>query len=214
MQGLAADHQKDHTPVSRLAMHSSPAKLFRVDSKIGKITSQLRRNIIAQSAFKEALAGCNYLATLPADHDAYAAIWTGVSVTYIRPFLSSEGLGPLDPAKFERFGGQREHELIHLDLKQGRHSIDAHYSPGQAADFFSDPDKRREQKRLRFIRENGAWFVQPPIISWEPAKLAKVANLIEFQLHRLRVEATPFISILEQGKAWPDAIYYLGETFP
>ena len=179
-----------------------------------KAVRQLRRNIIAQSAFREARAGCEFLMTLSKEHDAYAVISTGIGVTYTRPFMSATGLGHLDPKRYGTFPGRPDLQHLHDDLLAGRNSIDAHYSPQEAARLLMDPAQKIEQQRLRMIREDGNWHVQPPLAVWDIDRLPAIVDLIDFQFYRLLEEGRKLLTALEQGKDWPDGLYHLGETFP
>ena len=179
-----------------------------------KIVRQVRRNVIAQSALQEALAGCKHLLQVGPDCEAYLIISAGIGVTYMRPFLEADGIGRLDPKKFEAFPGRPDLQSLHEDLREGRHNIDAHYSPSGAAKLLQCPVQRKEQERLRFIRKGGAWHVQPPTIGWHVKRIPALMELIQFQIERLLDEMQAWLTLLEQGRDWPDGLYHLGEDFP
>src|SRR5213595_3533682 len=75
----------------------------------------LKRLIIAATTFDHVKLLCDHVESLGAETftPLHVPLFAGVSVTYMKPFMRSDGLGPL-PRKFQEFpdavGHQKTHE--------------------------------------------------------------------------------------------------------
>ena len=174
----------------------------------------LRRFILAHTTFQQVIAACEFLIAHDSDENSqfYDPFFAGICVSYMRPFKEAERLGILPP-KYSAFP-DGEHARTHEDLKNGRNSVYAHYSPDEAAGFFKDEQRQREQKRIRFvIHKNGVKFI-PPQVSWAKSRLPAIVSLCKFQIDRLEADIRDQIDRLTEGKKYEDGEYILGETFP
>src|SRR5437867_6935430 len=94
----------------------------------------LNRLIIAQITFQQVIAACEFLISHDSDEHSqfYGTFFSGICVSYMRPFMRADRLGPL-PAGYSEFPNEAGHAGTHEDLKNGRNWAYAHNSPDQAA---------------------------------------------------------------------------------
>ena len=175
----------------------------------------LKRLILAHITFQQVIAACDFLITHESDEYAqfYGTFFTGICVAYMRPFMSSQRLGPLLPT-YTTFPTETDHAKTHENLKNGRNWAYAHNSPDQAAGLLADEKQKEEQKRIRFIfRSDGIMFC-PPEVTWPKARLHAIVCLCEFQIERIKLDVHRRIERLGQGKSYKFGEYIIGETFP
>jgi hypothetical protein len=81
----------------------------------------LRRLVLAHITFQQVTAACDFLISHDSDEQAqfYGIFFSGICVSYIRPFMSAEQIGPL-PSDYSTFPHNPEHAQTHEDLKNGR----------------------------------------------------------------------------------------------
>lgn len=175
----------------------------------------LRRFAIARESMLQTLAAVQYLITsgIPKEDPVYTLLITGVCVAYARPFISSNGLGPL-PNEFSKFT-DTQLSKTHRDLISSRHSVHAHYSPDEAAEFLETEEMRDRQRKVEVhFNKRGDLNIVIPSITWQEARLSRIADLVQFQVDRLLKAGLPIIQDLASGKRWPAGVYVLGESFP
>jgi hypothetical protein len=174
----------------------------------------LKRLIIANSTFDAVADACKFLITSDVDENApYYRIFTaGISVSYMRPFRSSDGLGTLP--QYEKFPSGTEYAKPHEDLKKARDSVFAHYS-AKDAHLLVTPEKQEEVRDIQLdFDENGdpRRFVVKSI-NWSRGRLHAIISLCEFQASRIGDEAVGLIKHLGKGKTYRGT-HVLGKTFP
>jgi hypothetical protein len=113
-----------------------------------KIELRLRRLIIAISNFDAVINACDMLIDGNVDQNAsYYRIFTaGIVVSYMRPFLRADGLGPL-PQEFQEFPDNPDLKELHEDLKHGRHWVFAHHSAEDSPSLVQ-PEKQQGVKDI------------------------------------------------------------------
>src|SRR5436190_9264646 len=175
----------------------------------------LRRLILAHVAFQQVAAACDFLIKHQSDERSqfYGPFFSGICVTYMRPFMSSEGLGPI-PSKYSEFPLNTEYACTHEDLKNGRNWAYAHNSPQQAAGLLANEQEREEQTRIRFeFHEHGLTF-SPPEVTWPKSRLPAIAALCGFQIDRVAPDVDGLLRNLAGSKFYEYGEYIIGETFP
>lgn len=87
----------------------------------------LHRMTLAQTAFRQASRLCEHMEKMKiGTHDELAsAMMAGIVVSYIRPFIRSDGIGPL-PRKYSKFEKGSPYKRIHDTILEARHWVYAH----------------------------------------------------------------------------------------
>jgi hypothetical protein len=180
-----------------------------------KLTKLLKRLVLAGVAFRQVGRTCQHLlADNSVEQQAYyGCVFAGICVAYMRPFMSSAGLGPLSP-KYEDFPADSDHLRTHSDLKKGRNTAYAHYSPGQAATLLTDSKAQAEQLRLRIRISGDSVFFSPPEVVWSRERLPAIIGLCKYQEQRTQEEIRGLVRHWRAGKDYPDGEYIVGESFP
>jgi len=120
----------------------------------------LKRLIIAATTFDHVKLLCAHIESLGAETftPLHVPLFAGVSVTYMKPFMRSDGLGPL-PRKFQEFPDAVGHQKTHEDLKNGRDWYYAHRDMLKAPNLLSNPDKRAGFEDITLhVEESGISF--------------------------------------------------------
>jgi hypothetical protein len=175
----------------------------------------LKRLVLAHITFQQVIASCDFLIAHDSDEHSqfYGPFFSGICVSYMRPFMSAEGLGPL-PKSYEEFPSDTAYAKTHADLKNGRNWAYAHNSPQQAAGLLQNEKEKEEHQRIRFsFNQNGITF-SPPEVTWSKSRLGAIAQLATFQIQRIMEDVHPLMKNLASGKSYDHGIYILGETFP
>jgi hypothetical protein len=181
-----------------------------------KITHAIKRLAFADLAFIQAHALCNQLIelNLPNDDDRYAAMFAGICVTYAKPFMSSEGLGPL-PALFLKFSNLPAYQRTHDDLVEGRNRIYAHRDLLTGHELISISATVDDIATVKIeIRPDGftAYASEP---QWPCERLKEVIELISLQRARLKNDIGEKVVYLMSGeKKYRAGEYILGKDFP
>src|SRR6266404_8270281 len=175
----------------------------------------LERFIIAHVTFQQVIAACEFLMSHESDEHAqfYGTFFSGICISYMRPFMSAECLGRL-PAGYSGFPNHAEHGKTHKDLEKGRNWIDAHYSPVQAAGLLSNIQQQEEQKRIRFVFDSEGITFNPPEVTWPKSRLHAIVALCRFQIERIERDVHDLVEHLGEGKIYKHGEYIIGETFP
>jgi len=87
----------------------------------------LQRLTLAQTAFRQARALCEHMEqmTLGPHEEIASAMITGIVVSYVRPFVRNDGIGPL-PKKYSEFLEGSPFKNIHNTMLEARHWVYAH----------------------------------------------------------------------------------------
>ena len=87
----------------------------------------LHRLTLAQTAFRQARRLCEHMESLEIDtkDELASSMMSGIVVSYVRPFLRSDGVGSL-PKKYSTFEEDPGFERYHNILMEARHWVYAH----------------------------------------------------------------------------------------
>ena len=175
----------------------------------------LNRLILAQMTFRQVIAACEFLITHDSDEHAqfYGPFFSGICVSYMRPFLSAEQLGAL-PADYSTFPNDSDHARTHEDLKNGRNWACAHNSPRQAAGLLANIRQQEEQTRIRFVIDSRGITFNPPEVTWPKSRLHAIVSLSRFQAKRTKSDIFKLLKHLSKGNCYKHGEYIIGETFP
>ena len=175
----------------------------------------LNRLVIAQITFQQVIAACDFLTSHESDEHAqfYGTFFSGIAVSYMRPFMSAEGLGPL-PEDYSTFPNGTEHAKTHEDLKNGRNWAYAHNSRDQTAGLLKNTQQQKEQKRIRFVFDSQGITFNPPEVTWPKSRLHAIVSLCRFQIEHVMRDVHNLVAHLGEGKTYDPGEYIIGETFP
>jgi len=110
----------------------------------------------------------------------------GICVTYMNPFMSSDGLGPL-PRVFTRFDSNKEHARVHSDLKKLRNWFYAHRDMLSIPTLFADAASAERFGDLTFhLEADRTYSFSTHQLSWDIGGVHRVRSLCRFQ--RLRAD--------------------------
>lgn len=175
----------------------------------------LKRLILARITFQQVISACEFLISNDSDEHAqfYGTFFAGICVSYMRPFMSAERLGPLPP-DYISFPDNPNHARTHEDLKNGRNWAYAHNSPAQAAGLLASTQQQEEQKRIRFVFHDCGITFNPPEITWPKSRLQAIISLCQFQIEHVMRDIFDLVKYLGDGKTYGHGEYIIGETFP
>ncbi len=186
-----------------------------MDNKQQAKIRALKRLVLAHITFQQIIAACDFLISHDSDEQAqfYGIFFSGICVSYMRPFMSADDLGSL-PSDYSTFPHNPEHAQTHRDLKNGRNWAYAHNSPSQAAGLLADARRQEEQKKIRVVVRSSGLSFNPPEVTWPKSRLHAIALLCRFQIERVERELSDLVEHLRAGKHYDDGEYIIGETFP
>jgi hypothetical protein len=173
----------------------------------------LKRLILAHITFQQVIAACEFLHDSDEHAQFYGTFFSGICVSYMRPFMSAERLGQL-PADYSMFTKDPDHARTHEDLKNGRNWAYAHNSPDQAAGLLVNAQQQEEQKRIRFVLHGRGITFNPPEVTWPKSRLHAIVSLCRFQIDRVMRDVHDLVKHLGEGKRYEHGEYIIGETFP
>jgi hypothetical protein len=175
----------------------------------------LKRLIIAGVTFDNVRLLCEHIRGLGSDTftPLHVPLFAGVSVTYMKPFMRSDGLGEL-PSQFSQFPGAPGHQKTHLDLKNCRDWYYAHRDMIRAPTLLVDPDKRSgfEDVIMHFEESGISFSVNEQ--SWSLSSVLRVRNLCYYQKSRIDKEALALVDVLRNGREFRFGDYVIGRDFP
>lgn len=98
-----------------------------MDDQLQHKKRALHRLTLAQTAFRQARRLCEHMEQLKPDpkDELASSMMAGIVVSYVRPFLRSDGIGIL-PKKFSTFTEHPEFRRYHDILMEARHWVYAH----------------------------------------------------------------------------------------
>jgi hypothetical protein len=183
-------------------------------NSIEKQILSLKRLIIAGVTFDNVILLCNHIETLGRNTftPLHVPLFAGVSVTYMKPFVRSDGLGSL-PKRFSEFPAAPGHRKTHIDLKNCRDWYYAHRDMIRCSTLLVDPVRRRsfEDVTLHFTQPGISFSVNEQ--SWDFGSILRVRNLCHYQKSRIDKEARELVKVLRGGKHYPKDVV-LGRDFP
>jgi hypothetical protein len=186
-----------------------------VDLKERSKVRALKRLVVAVATFQQVIAACEFLISQDSDEHAqfYGIFFSGICVSYMRPFMSAERLGSLS-ANYRTFPDNPDHARTHEDLMNGRNWAYAHYSPEQAAGLLANTRQQEEQKKIRFVLHSHGITFHPPEINWPKSRLPAIVSLCRFQIEHVKRDCDDLVKHLTKSKIYKHGEYIIGETFP
>lgn len=175
----------------------------------------LKRLVIAATTFEHVQALCSHIESLGRETftPLHIPLFAGVSVTYMKPFMRSDGLGPL-PRRFHKFPNAPGYEKTHNDLKNGRDWYYAHRDALRAARLLLDPTRRKGfEDVILHVEETGVSFSLNEQ-SWSIDSVHRVRNLCDYQKSRIDKEMIGLLNALRNGRYLAVGNYILGRDFP
>jgi len=175
----------------------------------------LKRLVIAGVTFENVRLLCDHIQALGQDTftPLHVPLFAGVSVSYMKPFMRNDGLGPL-PQSFSKFSSAPGHEKTHADLKKCRDWYYAHRDMINAPTLLADPERRCgfEDVILHFAESGISFSVNEQ--SWSFSSVSRVRNLCSYQKARIDREALALVDVLRKGRKLPVKDYVIGRDFP
>ena len=174
-----------------------------------------KRLFFAESSMNSAMQLAKYAidnkcANLP---DVFYAMMAGICVTYCRPFLRADGLGPLND-RFTTFSESALQET-HDDLLRTRHSFYAHRDL-TATRAINPVTVETIDMHAVILRFNGideyTFRTREP--HYRDINLPAIVSLCSFQQSRIAKERHSVIDRLCKGKCPSLGDYELGKDFP
>ncbi len=136
---------------------------------------------------------------------------TGVIVTYMRPFVQSDGLGPL-PQMFTQFQ-EKALQDTHNQMQVSRHKLYAHQDVKSASSLPTDDGCVAFDMTIEFDGSN-RYSLMPGIIEVSFDTLSDIVRLCEFQRSRITKEIKDSWPALTASKIYPKGKYKVGVNFP
>lgn len=162
----------------------------------------LQRFTLAQTAFRQVRALCEHMEQLKLDpHEEIAsAMMAGIVVTYVRPFIRSDGIGHL-PKRYSEFDKDSPFENIHKTMLEARHWVYAHRDHKNAPNLGDGNVSQNivSEVVLTSRRDGYSVSINEPQIS--PKQLMNFKALCTFQHNRINEEVGDLIvSIMDEQK--------------
>ncbi len=146
----------------------------------------LKRLVIASTTFKSVELMCDHVETLGEKTSTllHVPLLAGICVTYMNPFMSSGGLGPL-PRLFTKFGAAERHARVHADLKRLRNWFYAHRDMLNIPTLFADSASGDRFDEITFhLDRDGTYSFSTHQLSWDIEGVHRVRDLCRFQRNR------------------------------
>ena len=165
----------------------------------------LQRLTLAQTAFRQARSLCEHMEQLKLDpHEEIAsAMMAGIVVTYVRPFVRSDGIGHL-PKRYSEFEKDSPFKNIHKTMLEARHWIYAHRDNQNAPNLGGGNVSQDvvSEVVLTLRRDGYSVSINEPQIS--PKQLVNFQALCSFQHNRINDDVGDLIMlIMDEQKIGP-----------
>lgn len=189
-----------------------------------KQAQQYKRFDLAAVSFRECKALTEHLIQLgivPKSSYAtlYSACCAGIVVTYARPFLASDGLGPL-PSQFGNGFPSAEMAELHEDVLTIRNRVFAHRDLVKTQGMRLHPESEPVLFESHIIispsasGKKAAIHSQPALLYLLPDRLPGIVKLCDFQIERASKEAVEILRNLAGTKSYRPGRYTVGKDFP
>lgn len=173
-----------------------------------------KRLNLADSCFKKAEALARYLDDLKPDTAdlIYSPMVAGIVVTYMRPFVQSDGLGKLE-SDFEQFDDE-DLTGMHNQLKESRHKLYAHQD-FQAGTTLSTTDGSIPfEMEIEFEDITKGYTMAPGAVEIDPSNLTTIVRLCQHQKTRITRKINNLLPQLTGRKSYAAGRYTVGVNFP
>jgi hypothetical protein len=141
----------------------------------------------------------------------YSPMVAGVVVTYMRPFVSGNGLGPL-PQDFSTFADTDLHDT-HQRLVESRHKLYAHQDLQASTSFPTEDGGIPFDMEIEFSDLNG-YTLKPGAIEVSSSTLEDAVQLCNFQRQRVSQAVEALWPTLTADKTYAKGSYKVGLNFP
>ena len=175
----------------------------------------LKRLILAHRCFTQITALCDHLAAnkITQIDSIYTPCIAGISVTYMKPFVQSKGLGPL-PNSFRKFD-----DLLlkhtHERLEESRNRIYAHSDVENAHILqYDNPEPVRPYEIRVELKVGEPPTFCPMLPDLNAALGIHVRRLCVLQAERAGKKMNEIMALMNTGKEYKAGSYILGENFP
>jgi hypothetical protein len=175
----------------------------------------LRRLVIASATFKSVELMCDHVETLGEKTSTllHVPLLAGICVTYMNPFMSSGGLGPL-PRLFTTFGANEQHARVHADLKKLRNWFYAHRDMLNIPTLFADSASGDRFDEVTFyLDRNGTYSFSTHQLTWDIEGVHRVRDLCRFQRNRADILADKVLHQLFTDVPLAPGAYVLEDEF-
>ncbi len=172
-----------------------------------------KRLNLADLCFKQTEALAEYVRDTKPDPARllYSPMIAGVVVTYMRPFVQSDGLGSLS-REFTTFLDQDLCDM-HRQLEESRNKLYAHRDLCVAPALQTDGGIPF-QMRIEFQDVNRAYSLLPGSIDISPASMDHIIRLCLHQQSKITEQLRNLMPSLIGGKHYPPGTYTVGVDFP
>ena len=175
----------------------------------------LKRLVLASTTFKSVELMCDHVESLgePTSTLLHVPLLAGVCVTYMKPFMSSGGLGPL-PASFEKFEGEKTHARVHADMERLRNWFYAHRDVVNIPTLLGRSASEGRFDKVTFhLESNRTYSFSVHELSWELVGLSRVRALCRFQRRRADTSADQILHQLFADIALVPGSYLIEDDF-
>jgi len=178
-----------------------------------KLLSFKRLNL-ADLSFKQAEALAAYIRDTRPDPTQllYSPMVAGLVITYMRPFVQSDGLGML-PDDFAIFPDQDLTDM-HNQIKESRHKLYAHRDLRIAPTLATDDGSLPFEMRISFDDPHVSYTLAPGAIEISPSNMDQIIRLCKHQQAIVTQKLRPLVPILTNGKSYQPGTYTVGVDFP
>ncbi len=168
-----------------------------MDERYAHQKRALQRLTLAQTAFRQARRLAEHMDKLALDprEEIASAMMAGIVVSYVRPFVRSDGIGPL-PKRYSEFEDGSPFAFIHKTMIEARHWVYAHRDHQNAPNLGGGHVSRDvvSEVVLHLRRDGYSVSINEPQIS--PKQLVNFQALCSFQHNRINEEVGDIIIAL------------------
>ena len=146
----------------------------------------LKRLVFASTTFRSVELMCDHVEALGEQTSTllHIPLLAGICVTYMNPFMSSGGLGPL-PRVFTNFSANERHARVHANLKNLRNWFYAHRDMLNIPTLFADSASGDRFDEITFhLDRDGTYSFSTNQLSWDIEGVHRVRDLCRFQRNR------------------------------
>ena len=179
-----------------------------------KLVKKLRALYWAEIHMREAQDACLHVLQLGnISQELSHALFTGIVVSYARPFGANQGLPALETA-FKTFPTAKAQRL-HDGLLEARNLIYAHNDRVTVPTSLNPSVSAAQMNEIEIqIEPSGSsnWLIRRPTLG--TSHVEPIGALCEFQIERLNKTSTAILQEFCKGKAYRPGAYTLGVDFP
>jgi hypothetical protein len=175
----------------------------------------LKRLVFASNTFQSVELMCDHVEALGEQTSTllHIPLLAGICVTYMNPFMSSGGLGPL-PRLFTNFSANERHARVHADMKNLRNWFYAHRDMLNIPTLFTDSASGDRFDELTFhLDRDRTYSFSTHQLSWDIEGVQRVRDLCRFQRNRADRLADKILHQLFASVPLAPGAYVLDDEF-